>query len=160
MQGASTITEQYVKNAYLGGSDDSLTLKLHEAILAWELSDRWSKNRILTAYLNTVYYGDGAYGVQAAAQTYFHKSASRLTLSQAALLAGLPQDPSGYSPVYDPADALARRDVVLADMASQGYITSAQERGALKTRLRVFHTMPAASCPRQPTSSTTLSNSS
>ena len=147
VQGASTITEQYVKNAYLGGYDDSLALKLHEAILAWELSDRWSKSRILTAYLNTVYYGDGAYGVQAAAETYFHKSASRLTLSEAALLAGLPQDPSGYSPVYDPAGALARRDVVLADMASQGYITSIQERRATKTRLRVFHSMPRGVLP-------------
>ena len=99
LQGASTITEQYVKNAYLGGNDDSLTLKLHEAILAWELTDRWSRDRILTAYLNTVYYGDGAYGVEAAAETYFHRSVSRLTLTQSALLAGLPQDPSGYSPV-------------------------------------------------------------
>ena len=141
-QGASTITEQYVKNAYLGGYDGSLTLKLREAILAWELSDQWSKDRILTAYLNTVYYGDGAYGVEAAAKTYFHRSVARLTLAQAALLAGLPQDPSGYSPIYDPADALARRNVVLRDMASQGYITAAQERRALRSPLRVHHTLP------------------
>jgi penicillin-binding protein 1A len=147
LQGASTITEQYVKNAYLGGYDDSLTLKLHEAILAWELTDRWSKNRILTAYLNTVYYGDGAYGVEAAAETYFRRSVTHLTLAQSALLAGLPQDPSGYSPVYDPTDALARRNVVLRDMASQGYITPSQERRALKSPLRVYRTTPSGVLP-------------
>ena len=146
LQGGSTITEQYVKNAYLDG-DTTLTRKAHEAILAWQLEDKWSKDRILTAYLNTVYYGDGAYGVQAASQTYFHKSAARLTLAQAALLAGLPEDPRGYSPVYDPADALARRNIVLEDMARQGYITAAQERGAVKTKLRVFRATPPGVLP-------------
>ena len=147
LQGASTITEQYVKNAYLGGYDGSITLKVHEAVLAWELTDRWSKDRILTAYLNTVYYGDGAYGVQAAAQTYFHRSVTHLTLTQSALLAGLPQDPSGYSPIYNPADALARRNVVLRDMASQGDITAAQEQHALKSRLHVYRTVPSGVLP-------------
>ncbi len=147
LQGASTITEQYVKNAYLGGYDGSLTLKLREAVLAWELTDRWSKDRILTAYLNTVYYGDGAYGVEAAAETYFHKDVSRLTLAQSALLAGLPQDPSGYSPVYAPADALARRNVVLRDMAGEGLISPAQERRALKSGLHVYHTVPSGVLP-------------
>jgi penicillin-binding protein 1A len=142
VQGGSTITEQYVKNAYLNG-DDTLTRKVHEAILAWELASQWSKDRILTAYLNTVYYGDGAYGVQAAAQTYFHTNVAKLTLAQAALLAGLPEDPSAYSPVYDPADALARRNLVLQDMASQGYITQRQELKAQGTKLRVFRTVPS-----------------
>jgi len=147
VQGASTITEQYVKNAYLGGYDGTLTLKLREAILAWELTDRWSKDRILTAYLNTVYYGDGAYGVEAAAETYFHRNASQLTMVQSALLAGLPQNPNGYSPVYDPAAALARRNVVLHDMASQGYITPAQEQSALKSELHVLRTTPPGVLP-------------
>ena len=147
VQGASTITEQYIKNAYLGGFDDSLTLKLHEAILAWELSERWSKDQILTAYLNTVYYGDGAYGVQAAARTYFHENAARLSLAQAALLAGLPQDPSGYSPVYEAKAARARRHVVLSDMAAQGYITAAQARRAEKSRLRVYRSVPPGVLP-------------
>ncbi len=146
LQGGSTITEQYVKNAYLDG-DTTLTRKVHEAILAWQLEDKWSKDRILTAYLNTVYYGNGAYGVQAASQTYFHKSVGRLTLAQAALLAGLPEDPSGYSPIYDPADALARRNLVLQDMARQGYITTAQERAAQKTKLRVFRATPPGVLP-------------
>jgi penicillin-binding protein 1A len=147
VQGASTITEQYVKNAYLAGGADTLQLKMHEAVLAWELEDRWSKDRILTAYLNTVYYGQGAYGVQAAAQTFFHTDVSRLTLPQAALLAGLPQDPSGYSPIYDPTDALARRDVVLSDMAAQGYITSSQAAAARAAPLRVYRTTPPGVLP-------------
>ena len=146
VQGGSTITEQYVKNAYLNG-DDTLTRKVHEAILAWQLADRWSKDRILTAYLNTVYYGDGAYGVQAAARTYFHENASRLSLAQSALLAGLPEDPSAYSPIYDPTDAVARRNLVLQDMASQGYITQAQQRSAQKVKLHVFRTMPPGVLP-------------
>jgi len=136
-QGASTITQQYVKNAYLSDSG-TLRRKVQEAILAWELTDRWSKDRILTAYLNTVYYGQGAYGVQAAAQTFFHESVSRLTLAQAALLAGLPQDPNGYSPIYAPDDALARRNVVLVNMAAQGYITLAQATAAERTPLHVY----------------------
>jgi penicillin-binding protein 1A len=146
VQGGSTITEQYVKNAYLGGND-TLRRKVQEAILAWELEDQWSKDRILTAYLNTVYYGNGAYGAQAAAQTYFHKDVSHLTLAQAALLAGLPQDPAAYSPIYDPADAVARRDLVLQDMAGQGYITQAQGRSAMKAKLRVFRSMPPGELP-------------
>ena len=145
-QGASTITEQYVKNAYLDGAD-TLSRKVHEAILAWQLEDRWSKDRILTAYLNTVYYGNGAYGVQAAAQTFFHRNASKLTLAQSALLAGLPQDPNGYSPIYDPTAALARRNVVLADMATQGYISAAQERSALKAKVHVYRSTPPGEAP-------------
>ena len=147
VQGASTITEQYVKNAYLGGIDNSIRPKLREAILAWELSDSWSKDRILAAYLNTVYYGDGAYGAQAAARSYFHRSVWQLSVAQSALLAGLPQDPSGYSPIYDPADALARRKVVLADMAAQGYISRAQEASLQRSALRVYRTLPSGVQP-------------
>ena len=146
VQGGSTITEQYVKNAYLSDAD-TLSRKVQEAILAWELSDSWSKDRILTAYLNTVYYGDGAYGVQAAARTYYHENAAQLTLTQAALLAGLPQAPSAYSPIYDPQAAVARRNVVLADMAVQGYITHAQAARAQATKLRVYRTTPPGVLP-------------
>jgi membrane peptidoglycan carboxypeptidase len=71
VQGGSTITEQFVKNAYVG-DERTYTRKLREAVLAWQLEDRWSKDQILTEYLNTVYYGAGAYGVEAAARTYFH----------------------------------------------------------------------------------------
>ena len=75
VQGGSTITEQYVKNAYVG-DERTYTRKIREAVLAWQLEDKWSKDKILTEYLNTVYYGAGAYGVEAAARTYFHKHAS------------------------------------------------------------------------------------
>ena len=137
VSGASTITEQYVKNAYLG-DDVTITRKLREAVLAWQLEDRWSKDKILTEYLNTVYYGAGAYGVQAASLTYFHKPVSRVTLPQAALLAALPKFPSEYSPITDPAVIRIRRNLVLDDMAQQGYITAAQDAAAKKARLRVY----------------------
>ena len=116
VQGASTITEQYVKNAYIG-DDPTLTRKLKEAVLAWELEDRWSKDKILTEYLNTVYYGAGAYGIEAASLTYFHKPVSQVTLPQAALLAALPKFPSEYSPITDPKVITPRRNLVLDDMA-------------------------------------------
>jgi penicillin-binding protein 1A len=141
VQGGSTITEQYVKNAYLS-SESGLLRKVHEAVLAWQLEDRWSKDQILTAYLNTVYYGAGAYGVQAAAQTYFHKNVWQLSLAQCALLAGLPRDPTGYSPIYDPADALARRDLVLSAMRTQGYIGASQAAAASQAATHVFATAP------------------
>jgi len=142
VEGASTITEQYVKNAYLG-DQQTLERKVREAWLAWQLAGRWSKDRILSAYLNTVYYGQGAYGVQAAAETFFHKPVWRLSLAQSALLAGLPRDPTGYSPIFDPADALARRNLVLQQMQRQGYISAGQVRRAEHARLHIYRTAPA-----------------
>ena len=141
VQGGSTITEQYVKNAYLG-NETGFVRKIREAVLAWELESRWSKDQILTAYLNTVYYGSGAYGVQAAAQTYFHRNIWQLTLPHCALLAGLPRSPVGYSPIFDPTDALQRRDLVLSLMGSQGYVSAPQASAASQTRLGVFATPP------------------
>ena len=137
VSGASTLTEQYVKNAYLG-DDVTISRKLREAVLAWELEDRWSKDKILTEYLNTVYYGAGAYGVQAASLTYFHKPISKVSLAQAALLAALPKFPSEYSPITDPGVIKARRDLVLSDMAEQGYITTAQAAAAESKPIKVF----------------------
>jgi penicillin-binding protein 1A len=137
VSGASTLTEQYVKNAYLG-DDVTISRKLREAVLAWELEDRWSKDKILTEYLNTVYYGAGAYGVQAASLTYFHKPIAKVSLAQAALLAALPKFPSEYSPITDPGVIKARRDLVLSDMAEQGYITTAQAAAAESKPIKVF----------------------
>ena len=154
VQGASTITEQYVKNAYLG-NESGLVRKIREAVLAWQLEDRWSKDQILTAYLNTVYYGSGAYGVQAAAQTYFHRNVWQLTLAQCALLAGLPRDPTGYSPVYDPTDALQRRDLVLSLMRSQGYISGRRRPRCRGQARRVRHSAAQPEEPRRPTSCST-----
>jgi penicillin-binding protein 1A len=122
VQGGSTITQQFVKNAYLQ-NQRSIGRKLKEAALAWQLEQRWTKDRILTAYLNTIYYGNGAYGVQQAAQAYFHHGAQKLTLAEAALLAGIPSDPSRWDPVIHPRFAKARRAVVLHDLYAQRYIT-------------------------------------
>ncbi len=143
VQGGSTITEQYVKNAYLDG-DATIARKVHEAVLAWELEDRWSKDRILTAYLNTVYYGAGAYGVEAAAQTYFHRHVWQLSLPQCALLAALPKFPAGYSPIYDARGARTRRNLVLSLMVSQGDISPRRAARASATRLRVHARPPLA----------------
>ena len=138
VQGASTIEMQYIKNAYFGGQGDSLARKIREAVSAWKLDTVWSKDRILTAYLNTVYYGSGAYGVEAASETFFHKHVWQLSLPECALLAALPRLPNGYSPVTDPEDALARRDLVLQQMRQQGYITAPRAAAAAATKLDVY----------------------
>jgi penicillin-binding protein 1A len=137
VQGGSTITAQLIKNAYLD-TEQTYARKLREAVLSWQLEDQWSKDRILTEYLNTVYYGAGAYGVEAAARTYFHKSATKLTLREAALLAALPRFPSHYSPVSDPKLARQRRDIVLDTMAREGYITAARAARTKEKKLKVF----------------------
>ena len=137
VQGGSTITEQYVKNAYVG-NERTYTRKIREAVLAWQLEDRWSKDKILTEYLNTIFYGDNAYGVEAAAETYFHKHVGQITLAQAALLAALPKAPTQFNPVVDPQQAKARRDIVLQLMAQQGYITQADAQAAMAKPVHVF----------------------
>ena len=123
VQGGSTITQQLVRNLYIGKADRTLSRKLKEACLAEKLSGRWSKKQILAAYLNEVFYGRHAYGAQAGAQTFYSTSALKLTLPQAALLAGLPQAPSLYDPLRRPDDALTRRNEVLGAMWTHGYIT-------------------------------------
>ena len=132
LQGGSTITQQFVKNQ-LVGTKRSITRKLKEAVLAHELESgahHWNKDRILTAYLNTIYFANGAYGVERAARTYFGHNARKLTLAQAALLAGIPEDPSLYDPVAHPRTARARRSTVLRLMLQQQIITRAQFRAA------------------------------
>jgi penicillin-binding protein 1A len=121
VQGGSTITQQFIKNAYVK-DHRSVARKLKEAALAWQLEQRKKKDWILTAYLNTIYFGNGAYGIQQAALTYFGKPASRLTLPQAALLAGIPKDPARYDPVTNPRSAKLRRRIVLDQMLDQGTI--------------------------------------
>ena len=125
VEGGSTITQQFVKNAYVKSSR-SVERKLKEAALAWQLEQRWSKDRILTAYLNTIYFGNGAYGVEQASRVYFHHAAAQLTLAQAALLAGIPADPALYDPAANPRLARARRHVVLRAMLKEGAITRAE----------------------------------
>jgi penicillin-binding protein 1A len=130
VQGGSTITQQLVRNLYIS-KERTFKRKLKEACLAIKLSRRWSKDRILTEYMNQVYYGNHAYGIEAAAQTYYSKHARELTLVESALLAGLPQAPSSYDPLHRPAAALARRDSVLAAMLEYGDITADRYRQAV-----------------------------
>ena len=129
VEGGSTITQQFVKNAYVR-NQRTIARKVREAALAWQLEQRWSKDRILLAYLNTIYFGNGAYGIQQAARTYFGKGAKRLTLPEAALLAGLPADPSLYDPVRHPRAARLRRHYVLQTMVDQGKISEHQLQNA------------------------------
>jgi penicillin-binding protein 1A len=142
VQGGSTITQELVRNLYLS-SEKSLQRKVVEACLAVKLARAWPKQRILTAYLNDVYYGNHAYGIQAAAETYFSVPASRLTLEQAALLAGLPQAPSYYDPLHNPAGALARRDEVLRALQRSGDLPEARYAAAVRDRSLHLRPSPA-----------------
>jgi penicillin-binding protein 1A len=121
VEGGSTITQQYVKQAYVG-DEETLSRKVKEAYLAWQVEQKLTKDQILTRYLNTVYFGNGAYGVQAAAETYFDRPATELTLAQAALLAGLIRGPNDYDPVTHPRVATRRRNEVLGNMQALGMI--------------------------------------
>jgi penicillin-binding protein 1A len=129
VQGGSTITQQFIKNAYVE-DQRSVARKLKEAALAWQIEQRKPKDWILTAYLNTIYFGNGAYGIGQAALTYFQKPASQLTLPEAALLAGIPRDPSLFDPVTNPKAAKERRRVVLDQMLQQGIIAPDQHSAA------------------------------
>ncbi len=135
-QGASTITQQFVKNALAAQDSRTVFQKLREAALAYHLERQWDKDKILTEYLNEIYFGEGATGIEAAAKTYFAYNhpgcgegddaptcASQLLAWEAALLAGVISSPSAYSPRNFPENATARRNQVLANMSEQGYIT-------------------------------------
>jgi penicillin-binding protein 1A len=137
VQGASTIEQQFIKNALQAQSHRTIFEKLREAALAYQLSHKWSKEKIITAYLNTIYFGNGAYGIEAAAQTYFGQEVNHVGCGmpghqlcvqqlqpwEAALLAGIIQSPTEYNPATHPALAKERRDVVLRQMLEQGYLT-------------------------------------
>jgi penicillin-binding protein 1A len=139
VQGASTITQQLVRNLYIRDPEETIKRKLVEAHLAFDMEEAHSKQWILTAYLNTAPYGtvegETAVGAEAAAQTYFGKPARKLTLTEAALIAGLPQAPSEYNPFLDPRAALERRNEVLKAMEEQGYITPRRYRKAVHSGL-------------------------
>jgi penicillin-binding protein 1A len=134
-QGASTITQQFVKNALAAQDSRTVFQKLREAALAYQLERQWSKDKIITEYLNSIYFGEGAYGIEAAAKTYFgyaHQGcgeeggttcASQLLPYEAAMLAAIISSPAAYSPRANPEDALAQRNIVLLKMQEQGYLT-------------------------------------
>jgi penicillin-binding protein 1A len=136
-EGFSTITMQLVGNFYLDRTDISLGRKWNEMALAWQMERKYSKNEILDMYLNTVYFGSNAYGIEAAARTYFDKDPADLTIAEAALLAGLPQAPSAYSPRRHPEAATERRDRVLSKMYELGFITRSEANEALDTTLEL-----------------------
>ena len=142
VQGASTITQQFVKNALVAQGDRSVFQKLREAALAYHLERRWSKQKILTQYLNTIYFGSGAYGVESAVRTYFggadrkyeqnERVARSVSPDQAAMLAAMIASPSQYDPVQNPQAAYKRRNLVLQRMRDQNMISPAQYETAIK----------------------------
>jgi membrane peptidoglycan carboxypeptidase len=145
VQGGSTIAQQLVKQTYLS-SEKTLTRKLREAVLAQRLEQRCTKAEILDDYLNTVYLGNGAYGVQAAAKEYFNEHASHVDVAQASLLAGLIQAPSGYNPITNPVGARERRSFVLSRMVYYKTISPQQAAAANATPLpTTVHEAPKVS---------------
>src|SRR6266853_7046088 len=134
VEGGSTITQQLAKVLFLT-PDKSLERKLKEAVLALELERRYSKDRILEMYLNQVYFGQGSYGVEAAARTYFGKGVSELTVRESALIAGLPRAPTNYSPFDRPEAAKRRREVVLRRLVEFGSIKDEEAKRLAKTDL-------------------------
>ncbi|MBF0893680.1 MAG: transglycosylase domain-containing protein, partial [Atopobium sp.] len=127
-EGASTITQQLVRNTVLSNEqfERSLKRKVREAYISIQMEKKFTKDQILNMYLNTIYYGNGAYGIEAASIIYFNKHASDLTLAEAATLAGLPNAPSAYDPTVNPEAARERRNTVLERMLRAGDITQEQ----------------------------------
>ena len=137
--GASTITQQLAKNLYLT-QERTISRKIKEFITAIELEKTYTKDEILALYLNTVYFGSGAYGIEAAARTYFGKPASQLTLPESATLIATLKNPTGYNPVKNPSSAVSRRNLVLSLMEKEGFITGEQAEAAKRTRLVLKYT--------------------
>ncbi len=147
VQGGSTITQQFVKNALAAQDDRTVFQKLREAAMAYHLTRQWTKEEILRNYLNTIYFGNGAYGIEAAARTYFQpnhpgcdqpdrpKCASRLEPHEAALLAGMVASPTAYDPIANPEAAKDRRDLVLRYMRDQGFISPQQYQDSTQREL-------------------------
>jgi len=145
-QGGSTITQQLVKNTLLT-SGKTLDRKIQEAALAWQLEDHYSKERILEIYLNTVYFGNGAYGVEAAAEQYFAKPIDQIGIVESATIAGLIQAPNDYDPIAHPNEALTRRNTVLDKMAELGDITPAEHNFGVAAPLGIVPTPTADRYP-------------
>jgi penicillin-binding protein 1A len=143
VQGGSTITQQYAKQAFVG-TERTLQRKIQEALLAYRLEQYYSKDKILEMYLNTIYFGHGAYGVQTAAQVYFGKPVQDLTVAEAAMVAGVIKSPGLYSPYLDPAAAKDRRDTVLMQMHDQGYIDDATYATAVASPIKTVGLKPTS----------------
>ena len=139
LEGASTITQQFVRNTIMSAEMDDISLrrKAREMYVATELEKIYTKDEILNMYLNTINYGSGAYGVEAAARTYFSKSAADLTVAEAALLAGIPQSPTYNDPILYPENALERRNAVLGRMLGEHYITQEEYDEAVNSPIEL-----------------------
>jgi penicillin-binding protein 1A len=147
LQGGSTITQQFVKNALSAQNNRTVFEKLREAALAYHLTRKWSKDKILTEYLNSTYFGEGAYGIESAARTYFAKQhvpcgrtitdpcARQLRPAEAALLAGVVASPTAFDPIAHPVASTGRRNLVLRDMRDQGSLTESEYESALQEAL-------------------------
>lgn len=135
-EGGSTITQQLAKNAYLT-QERTMTRKIQEVFLAIQLERQYTKQEILEMYMNQIYFGQGAYGVQAAAQTYFGKNVEDLTLSECAMLAGIPKSPNYYSPMNNMDAAMERKSVVIDQLEKYGYINSSAALKAKKEKLNI-----------------------
>ena len=144
-QGGSTLTQQLAKNLFLS-SERRISRKLEELYLSLWLELRLTKSDILELYLNRVYFGGGAYGIEAAAQRYFDKSARSLTIAEGAVLAGLLKAPSKFSPLSSPSNARRRARIVVAKMHDAGFITEAQKAEALAQEIR-FYDPPSSRDP-------------
>ncbi len=142
-EGASTITQQLVKQMFLK-NDQTVSRKIQEALIAIKMENKYSKDQILEMYLNYVYFGDGAYGVEAAAQTYFGVHAKNLTIPQAATLAGVLKSTTNYAPHLNPDKSLYRRDTVLNQMYKYGYISEDQLNQAKATPLSIVNSQDDA----------------
>ncbi len=136
VQGASTITQQYAKNMFLT-SDKTIERKVKELLLAYQIERRYSKDKILEKYLNTIYFGSGCYGVETASEKFFGKPAAEMTLAESALLAGIIKAPNTYSPYKDIERAEERRNLVLTQMRKLGFITEKEKETAKKTPVKV-----------------------
>ena len=148
-QGGSTITQQLVKNTlFPHGRPRDVTAKLHEAVLAERLEQSYTKDQILDTYLNTIYFGEGAYGIETAAERYFNKDVSQLGLAEGAMLAGVISNPSAYDPIEHPDAARQRRHDVLDDMVATGYITSFEATRYDKTPLPRKGVQDNVACPK------------
>ncbi|MBO9130120.1 transglycosylase domain-containing protein [Bacillus sp. 165] len=145
VQGASTITQQYARNLYLT-HDKTWKRKVVEALYTVRLEVNYNKSQILEGYLNTIYYGHGAYGIEAASRLYFGKSAKNLTLAEASMLAGIPKGPGYFSPYINEARAKARQALILKEMEKQGFITKTQRDKAAQEKL-FYHPLEQAKAP-------------
>lgn len=135
LEGGSTITQQFVKNALLT-QERTFVRKIQEAFLSFEVERRYDKMEILEFYLNQIYFGEGAYGIETAAQLYYGKSAKELSVNEVAVLASIPKFPNGYNPFRDPVGAVDRKDRVLRKMREAGYISGEEEEYYVQEKLK------------------------